>query len=338
MKNNLPLVLAGLVCVAVVIAEEQRISALNKRIALLEESSAAAQQEMDKKTADLKNMRERDEALAEESEQLRSRLAEAKGAPESAGAVGASVDDPAPPKAENRGGWMKGLAKMLQDPNMKKMMRTQQSGQVRRMYGDLTKELGLSDVQSEKVMELLLDRQMSATEMTMNAVDNGDPAKMEQAAKDADQAIVDYDTQLKAILGADGMAKLNEYERTTGDRMAMQQFSASFNSAGQPLDDAQRTGLLQIMKEERLKTPAGPLDPGNKNVSAAMRTLQSGEGMDQALENQRQLQQRVLARAHTVLTPDQMITFESSQKQQLQMQEMGVKMGKAMFGGGDKAK
>ena len=50
-----------------------------------------------------------------------------------------------------------------------------------------------------------------------------------------------------------------------------------------------------------------------------------------------QLQQRVFDRAHTVLTPDQMNAFETAQKAQLQMQEMGVKMGKAMFGG-DKAK
>ena len=50
-----------------------------------------------------------------------------------------------------------------------------------------------------------------------------------------------------------------------------------------------------------------------------------------------QLQQRVFDRAHTVLTPDQMNAFETAQKAQLQMQKMGVKMGKAMFGG-DKAK
>ena len=43
-----------------------------------------------------------------------------------------------------------------------------------------------------------------------------------------------------------------------------------------------------------------------------------------------------MARAHTVLTPDQMNTFAEAQKQQIQMQEMGIKMGKAMFGGDKK--
>jgi hypothetical protein len=334
-SNHLPIILAGLVCVAVVIAEEQRISALNKRIAVLEESSAAAQVEMDRNTAELKSMRERDEALAEESDQLRGRLAQMKGeGAEPAGAVGASVDAPVPQKPD-RGNWMQSIAKVLKNPEMKKMMRTQQGMNTRRMYGDLTKELGLSQAQTDKVMEILIDRQMGATEKTMDAVNEGDPARAEQAGAEAEQAIADYDAQLTAVLGADGMAKLTEYERTTGDRMAMQQFTQSFSSAGQPLDDAQRTGLLQIMKEERLKTPAGPLDIGNKNVTAALRGMQSDEAMEQALETQRQLQQRVLSRAHTVLTPDQMVTFESAQKQQMQMQEMGAKMGRAMFGGGN---
>ena len=88
------------------------------------------------------------------------------------------------------------------------------------------------------------------------------------------------------------------------------------------------------MKEERLKAPASPLEPGGKNPLAAMAALQDGAALEQALQTQRDLQQRVLARAHTVLSPDQMTAFESAQKQQLQMQEMGVKMGKAIFGGG----
>ena len=91
------------------------------------------------------------------------------------------------------------------------------------------------------------------------------------------------------------------------------------------------------MKEERMKTPAGPLDPGSKDVAAAMKAMQSGDALDKSLATQRDLQQRVMARAHTVLTPDQMNAFAEAQKAQLQMQEMGVKMGRAMFGG-DKTK
>jgi hypothetical protein len=62
-----------------------------------------------------------------------------------------------------------------------------------------------------------------------------------------------------------------------------------------------------------------------------MRTV---EGMAQAMEQQRALNQRVLARARTVLSADQTLAFEAAQKQMIEMQEMGMKMWKSGMGGG----
>ena len=343
--KSLPILLAVLVCTAVLIAEEQRIGALRQSLAQVQKDSAAAQEQMNLDAAELKKLRERNAALASESEQLRAHLADAKaGVPEAAATAagtgaGATASGAGAAKTDDKMGWMKGVAKMFKDPEMKKMMRTQQSMGVRMMYGDLAKELGLSTAEADKVIELLADRQMDASEKAMATMDDAekDPAKLEQAGKDAQQVMTDYEAKLTAALGPEKKAKLDEFERGIGDRMALQQYQGSFAAAGQPLDDTQRAGLLQIMKEERMKTPAGPLDPGNKDMAAAMKAMQSGDALEKSLETQRQLQQRVFDRAHTVLTPDQMNAFETAQKAQLQMQEMGVKMGKAMFGG-EKAK
>ncbi len=339
--KSLPIILAVLICTAVLIAEEQRIGALRQSLAQLHADAAAAQEQMNSDAAELKKLRERNTALAAESEQLRAhRTAAPADAPEAAATAGAAGAGGAAAAKENpQAGWMKGMAKMFKDPEMKKMMRTQQSMGVRMMYGDLAKELGLSSGEADKVIELLADRQMDASEKAMAAMDDAekDPAKLEQAGKDAQKVVGDYEAKLKELLGPEKKAKLDEFERGIGDRMALQQYQGSFASAGQPLDDTQRAGLLQIMKEERMKTPAGPLDPGNKDVAAAMKAMQSGDALEKSLATQRQLQQRVFDRAHTVLTPDQMNAFETAQKAQLQMQEMGVKMGKAMLGG-DKAK
>ena len=339
MKTNaLPFLLAALICAAVLIAEEQRIGSLRQSLAQLQKDATAAQEQMNTDAAALKKLRERSTALASESEQLREHLTEAKAAAPDA-AAGATAAGAGAKKDDPQAGWMKGMAKMFKDPEMKKMMRTQQSMGVRMIYGDLAKELGLSSGEADKVIELLADRQMDASERAMVAMDDAekDPAKLEQAGKDAQKVMTDYEEKLKAALGPEKKAKLDEYERGIGDRMAMQQYQGSFAAAGQPLDDTQRAGLLQIMKEERMKTPAGPLDPGNKDVAAAMKAMQSGDALEKSLETQRQLQQRVFDRAHTVLTPDQMNAFETAQKAQIQMQEMGVKMGKAMLGG-DKGK
>jgi hypothetical protein len=341
----LSIVLAALVCTAVALVEEQRIGGLRAAVAQGNIEANALRDELSKSAAESKALKERNEALLAESEQLRTRIASLKtetpaaGATASNGADNAAKGASADKGSDSKGGFMKGIAKMFSDPEMRKMMRGQQSMGVKMMYGDLAKELGLSTEQANEVMELLTDRQLDASAKAMAGMEgDADPGKLVANAEEAQKAVNDYDTKLKGVLGDDKMKKLNEYERTLGDRMAMQQYQQSFTASGVPLDEAQRTGLLQIMKEERLKGPANPLEPGNKDVAASMKALQSGEGFDQAIQSQRDLNQRVLARAHTVLTPDQMTAFETAQKAQMQMQEMGMKMGKAMFGGGDKGK
>ena len=322
-----PILLALLVCSALLIAEEQRIGGLQKTIARLSTDAAGARERLDQNAAELAKLRERNDALVAESEQLRAHLADAKtGTPETGPATGSP--DGGTAKAGEKGNWMTGLAKMFTDPEMKKLMRTQQSAGTRMMYGDLAKELGLSADQADKVMELLTSRQTAASEQALSSVAGGkaDPAKSAEVAAD--------DAKLQALLGPEKAAQLHEYERTTGDRRAIRQYQRSLSTAGLPLDDTQSAGLLQIMKEERMKVPASPLEPGGKDPLASIAALQDGKGFEQSLQTQRDLQQRVLARAHTVLTPDQMTAFEAAQKQQLQMQEMGVKMGRAIFGGG----
>ena len=306
------LLIAVVAGVAVLAVEEVRISALRKSLA-----SPTAASVPTGEVAELARLRERHAALAAETEQLRARVTDAR---DPATADGA--------KPAEKGNALAGLAKFLTDPEMKKLMRRQQSAGTRMMYGDLAKELGLSEEQMEKVMALLAARQAAASELALNGVAGAknDPAKVAE--------IADYDAKIRTLLGPEKAAKLNEYERTSGDRMAVRQYERSFSKAGLPLDETQGAGLLQIMKEERMKTPASLLESGGRNPLATVAALQDGAALEQALQSQRDLHQRVLARAHTVLSPDQMTAFESAQKQQIQMQEVGVKMGKAIFGGG----
>ena len=69
-----------------------------------------------------------------------------------------------------------------------------------------------------------------------------------------------------------------------------------------------------------------------------MKAMRTGEGVEEAMAQQRALNQRVLARARTVLSADQTLAFEAAQKQMLEMQEMGIKMWKSGMGGGQPGK
>lgn len=332
MNKTLPIVLiiAVLGLGAGFAMQYQQASSLRDRVAQLEAELTAAREVSAREAADSLRLKEKVETYKTATEQLETRnKALAAGAPAPAGEAGTDVG-----AKKEEGGFAGMMKKMFTDPEMKKTMRAQQTMGIQMMYGEMAKELGLAPDDARQVMELLADRQMamSAAGMKMLGGETKD-GDMEEVGKQVNESREGYDNQIKAILGEDGYKQFQEYERTIGERAQMTQYKQAFNATGTPLNDAQATGLLNIMKEERIKEPASPLDPNNKDVGAAMKAMQSDETMDRLMANQDEFGKRVLTRARTVLSPDQMTQFEQIQKNQRDMQQMGMKMGREMMKG-----
>ena len=316
---------------ALVFADRQSIQELQRQIAQLKqeaEARAAASQ------GEVEQLRRKVEDGKQVISQLESRTKElaASDAPGKAAEAGTDGDADAKKGGE---GFGKMVQKMFTDPKMKGVMRTQQMMVVKMMYSDLAKELGLGPDQANQVMELLGDRQMAMASkgMKMFGGDSGEAASAEEVGRDAEASNKEYDAQLENILGKDGMAKLKEYERSAGDRMQIQQYQQAFGANGTPLDQTQSQGLLGIMKEERAKLPPSPFDPASKDVAGAMKAMQSEETVNALINSQQELNARVLTRSRTVLSPDQMVQFEQIQKQQMDLQKMGMEMGRQFMKG-----
>ncbi len=328
MQKLLPALLAvAVVALSVALfAQVRKVHELQVQLAARQEESA---KESDARQAEVVELQERNEVFKRESEQLRQKLADRSApAPDAA-------DAPAK-KGEGGGDFMKGFAKMFTDPEMKKVMRSQQAMGIRMMYGDLAKELGLTPDEANLIFDLLAERQMSIASKAMGAGTGVTDA--DAAGAEAKIASDSFDAELKNILGDERMKKFETFERTVGERMILQQYQQSMTATGTPLDDTQRANLLGIMTEERLKQPPSALDPGSKDVAGAMKAMRTGEGMAEAMQKQREMNQRVLARARTVLSADQTNAFEAAQRQMIEMQEMGIKMWKSGMGGGKSEK
>ncbi len=329
MKTPITLLLA-LLSLGLAIALFGEVSANKKLQAQLDSRQQELTVQATASEARIAKVQEQNEIFKSESEQLRQKLVEQKKEVAAPGTEGA---DPAQAAKKPDGNWLKGIAKMFNDPEMKKSMRAQQAFGIRMMYSDLAKELGLSSQDANLVFDLLADRQLDMSAKALGS--DGDEAKLAANAADAQKSKSEYDAEIKNILGEERMKKFEDYERTVGERMTLQQYQQSLSGSGTPLDDGQRKALLGIMTEERLRQPATPLDAGSKDVTGAMKALRSGEGFEKAMASQRDMNQRVLTRARTLLSADQVVSFETAQKQMLDMQEMGMKMGKAMMGGGE---
>ena len=258
--------------------------------------------------------------------------AEAQRASSSTPGIAAAGAAPAESEAEsglfgkNMG---KALSKMMSDPAMKEMMRSQQKTMINTMYGSLFKELNLSPEEKQKFSELLLDQQMKTMEAGMGVFEEGG---LTSVAESVSAQQKESEEQLKALLGEERFTQYQEYQKTVGDRVQIDQLRQQMETAGTPVQEAQLGQLLALMKEERERTPP-PISQDPQAAFANAEKMLSGEAMENQMAWQEEMNRRVLERAATVLTPDQLKAYEQFQTQQINMQKLGLKMMKGMFGG-----
>lgn len=313
---------------SVVYFEEQRISDLQRVLRSLRASIASLNEDADRDRAELKRLRDQLDAVQLAANTLAN------------GGARGSPEDPAPgsPAAGNltagsgqQRDFMKGLAKMFTDPEMKKTMKAQQAMGIRMMYGDLFKKLGLSPEENEQLVDILAERQMELTSAAMKAMnDGGKPQEEKSVAMTESQQR--YEEQLKTTLGEENYQTLQTYEKSMGDRFMLQQFDGQFAAAGAPLESGQRDTLLGIMQEERAQMPPDLFNPAERNPKAQMAALNSDAAIDKYVTAQEAMNRRVLDRARETLSAEQIVALERSQQQMLEMMRAQMKMSRTMFG------
>jgi hypothetical protein len=316
---------------AFAIYEYQQAEHLRDLVDQMKKDAAGAREEADTQTAELRKLKEQTRSQKVAITQLEARnkeLASAEPATPANAAPGTASDE----SKDDKGGFLKGFAKMFTDPKMKEAMRAQQAAGINLIYADLARELGLSPDEARQVLALLADRQLDLAGKSMTAMSKGgtDSATLAAAGKENEAAKKSYDEQLKAVLGDEKFAKFQEYEKTIGERYALDQIQKQLTAGGTPLEANQTQGLLAIMREERARTPNAPAPT---DTAAQMKMMQSDEGVNSWLKTQEDFNRRVLDRARTVLSPDQILAFEAAQKQQIDLQRMGVQMSREMFKG-----
>jgi outer membrane murein-binding lipoprotein Lpp len=267
---------------------------------------------------DLSAAREKANALESESAQLRAAhaLTEARLEP------AASPTPQGNGGSNGRGGF---LAKLFKDPSMRKMMAAQQAAALRGYYSDFVKEAHLTPDEAEKFFQLLEDRQAALMDSSAAMLTGGkvDTSAMTAATNTANEA-------LKDLLGPDGFAAYQDFEKTLGDRIQVQQFSQQLGAVGSPLQDYQSQALIQIMSQEQANLPS--LQAGNPQAMQQM--VSGGEAaVDQYTQEIDAMNQRVYNRAMSVLTPPQLSAFATFQKNMTTAQLAGLKMTQQMLKG-----
>ena len=328
--------LAAVLLAAVCFHQWKQNGDLKRQIASLRES---VQERGQREEADQKRLKKLERQSAELNRQVQTLTGELQGVRPAPAATpddsSAGPQPPVPDAGKSKGFFGDFLSKMMDDPDMKKMMRQQQGAMMDIMYGGLFKELGLTQEETDKFKELLLDRQMKAVEaggafMKLQSEDNDKTAAMSELAEQQKE----FDEQVKAFLGDARYTQYKDYNETMTERMTLNQFSEQMAGGRNPLNADQTSQLLEIMKQERKgMTPVFSETTVDGSATVAnFQVMMSEDKMNELFKQQEEINQRVLERAKTVLTPEQLDALAAHQSSQLQMQRMGMSMAAKMFG------
>ncbi len=322
----------GVVCVV----QSRKAASLRAQVAALQsESEAESQQIEDLHAAQKRADRQRHELMGQ-AEELAAKL-QARQLVEDASPAPAPPTPPAVSEtnkpAEEQGGLGKMISKMMQDPNTRKFIREQQRMMMDQMYGPLVKQMGLTPDEAAQFKDMLADNGMKAAEQATSVFGGSGATNRTEMLSSLTAQQKSFDDQLQAFLGDDRYAQYKDYQETVGERAMLTQFRQQVGS-DYNLSDPQTEALLTFMQEEKKNVAAStglPLGGSGQNT-AQLQSLMSDNNVDQFMQAQNTINQRVYDRAQTILSPDQLATLGRFQTNQLQMMRMGMGMVKTMFG------
>lgn len=147
--------------------------------------------------------------------------------------------------------FLSGMAAFMDRPAMQRMMAQQQRAQVEHRFKKLFAQLTLPPDQMEKFQKLLVDREATAMDSVMLAMQHGlnpmqDGAEIQKLVADSQ---AESDGQIKALLGDTAYAQYQDYRNTEPLRNTVAQLQQNLGYTDAPLNQSQAAQLTQLLAE-----------------------------------------------------------------------------------------
>ena len=192
---------------------------------------------------------------------------------------------------------------------MQKMRRTQLRANNKRMHADIGEKLGLSSDEASKLIDLITDQQMAA-------IQRGRDERMADASGDRRGSNYEMNQQknlaeITALIGADKAELYQQYQETMPARQEVNMLERQLEGVDSTLSKDQRDRMITALAEERKRVP----EP--KFADSASRE----EHTDAALEWQKDYQERAATRARSILSGEQLATYNEYQQWTREMRQ-----------------
>jgi hypothetical protein len=317
------LLAAGAAAAVVIALQWNKIESQNTELDALQGQLRAAAQTNQQQLATMKTLKAQAETAARNARAVVARAPAPTSARPAPAAPTAVASSPSGASSQGRGlGSM--MENMMKDPDMLKALAEQQAGMLRIQYAPLVKQLNLTPDQRDAFYKALSDNATNAMVQGMAMMSSTNNPDAASAVASSQKTMQD---QMKALLGDSGFAQFQEFQTSLPDRMMFDQMKTGL--ADNPLTDDQQERLLQLMISER-KNAAAAVDPGTGQPAVA--TANSAGAMEQAVQTQDQINQRVYQQAAGFLSPVQLESLGASQSNFLNLTKMTTTMMQKMMG------
>lgn len=191
-------------------------------------------------------------------------------------------------------------------------MSAQMKTQLRRRYTPLFKQAGLSIEQTDKLTDLLREKQMTPIEVMEAAHAQGvafGPESIRQFKTLVESANTAIDEQIHTLLGEPAYHQYQHFEETLSHRATVEQLASRLASVGEPLSAEQSEQLIDILAAN---SPAGA--GASFDTSAPMVHLVGpGPAVSYATETDRVVgTSRAIAVMHGMPIPDSAVNHAQS--------------------------
>jgi hypothetical protein len=332
MKNTLIAVFiaTAIALGAVCLLQWQKLAAQKTQLGVLRTEAEQKTQELAELQASQQLNEQQRQELSRQATDLANKLqarqqADAKMAAQTRVGGAAATEGPKP--ARDKEGLGSFLAKLMEDPDTKKMIHEQQRMMLDQLYDPLIKKLDLTPAEAAQFKDLLADNMMKSAEKATSLLGGDGDTNRAAVVETMTAEHKDFEEQIRGFLGETRYAQYQDYQQTVGERTQLSQFRQQ-TTGENALTDRQTEQLLAFMKEEKQAVAAasGQPPPGAGQDAANLQAMLSGGGVEKLLQSQETVNQRVYDRAREVLSPDQLGAFGKFQTNQLQMMRMGMSM------------
>ena len=192
---------------------------------------------------------------------------------------------------------------------MQKMLRTQLRVNFKRMHADIGDKLGLGKDEANKLIDLMIDQQVSL--MERGRQERGSDQTPEQRAASWSAQQEKNLAEVAALIGSEKMEAYKAYQDTLPARQEVDMLSRQLEANDLALSKGQRDLLVTALAEERQRVPAPKLsDSGSR------------EQFNQAMAAwQDDYNQRASTRTSSILNSDQQSTYTEYQQWSREMRQ-----------------